>query len=458
MELESFKELRIESDESKEKAATSGLSYDDLEVVSRNSRVKTKDKMDRATNEQVLDPKTRMILFKMLSRGNLKELNGCVSTGKEANVYSAIAGDGSPAAVKVYKTSILVFKDRDKYVSGEFRFRRGYNKHNPREMVRVWAEKEFRNLSRLRAAGILSPEPVFLDRHVLVMSFFGTDGWACPRLKDAKVSTRKLAEMYISCAVIMRQMFHIANLVHGDLSEYNMLVEGSKLVVIDVSQSVEHDHPYALDFLRRDCCNVNTFFNRKGVQVLKVKVFFEYITSLAGSQEVNSYEEVVQDLLSKEENQLKESEEEDEATEEAVFLNTPIPRTLHHVEDVEQDLQLMKEGGGDSLLYRKIVGIAGAEEVEPTSSLASLPNPSEEHEEGGQVSDAESSERSDPDLEASESEGEVVEGNREGSETVELSRKEWKKKVKEEQREKRKTKVPKKVKKRRQVMARRNKG
>lgn len=53
MELESFKELRIESDESKEKAATSGLSYDDLEIVSRNSRVKTKDKMDRATNEQV---------------------------------------------------------------------------------------------------------------------------------------------------------------------------------------------------------------------------------------------------------------------------------------------------------------------------------------------------------------------------------------------------------------------
>ncbi|KAJ8906470.1 hypothetical protein NDN08_002963 [Rhodosorus marinus] len=456
MELESFKELKIESDESKEKAATSGLSYDDLEVISRKSRVKTKDKMDRATNEQVLDPKTRMILFKMLSRGNLKELNGCVSTGKEANVYSAIAGDGSPAAVKVYKTSILVFKDRDKYVSGEFRFRRGYNKHNPREMVRVWAEKEFRNLSRLRAAGILSPEPVFLDRHVLVMSFFGTDGWACPRLKDAKVSTRKLAEMYVSCAVIMRQMFHIANLVHGDLSEYNLLVEGSKLVVIDVSQSVEHDHPYALDFLRRDCFNVNAFFNRKGVQVLKVKVFFEYITSLAGSQEVDSYEQVVQDLLSKEENQWKESEEEEEATDEAVFLNTPIPRTLHHVEDIEQDLQLMKEGGGESLLYRKIVGIAGAEEDESTHSFGSLPSPSKEEEEGGEVSDAESSEGSD--LEGSRSEGKVEEGNGDESAKLELSRKERKKKVKEEQREKRKTKVPKKVKKRRQVLARRNKG
>jgi RIO kinase 1 len=51
-------------------------------------------------------------------------------------------------AVKVYKTSILVFKDRDRYVSGEFRFRRGYAKHNPRKMVQVWAEKETRNLMR----------------------------------------------------------------------------------------------------------------------------------------------------------------------------------------------------------------------------------------------------------------------------------------------------------------------
>ncbi len=50
---------------------------------------------------------------------------------------------------QVYKTSILIFKDRDRYVTGEFRFRRGYSKHNPRKMVRVWAEKEMRNLIRL---------------------------------------------------------------------------------------------------------------------------------------------------------------------------------------------------------------------------------------------------------------------------------------------------------------------
>ncbi|KAG8133298.1 putative Serine-threonine-protein [Naja naja] len=82
---------------------------------------RVKDKSDRATVEQVLDPRTRMILFKMLSRGVISEINGCVSTGKEANVYHASTAKGENRAIKIYKTSILMFKDRDKYVSGEFR-------------------------------------------------------------------------------------------------------------------------------------------------------------------------------------------------------------------------------------------------------------------------------------------------------------------------------------------------
>lgn len=98
-----------------------------------------------------MDPRTRMIIFKMIQKGVVNELNGCISTGKEANVYhSTTKSSNHDLAVKVYKTSILTFKDRDKYVSGEFRFRHGYCRHNPRKMVRTWAEKEFRNLTRLK--------------------------------------------------------------------------------------------------------------------------------------------------------------------------------------------------------------------------------------------------------------------------------------------------------------------
>ena len=116
----------------------------------------------RATTEQVLDPRTRLILFKLLQRNAFAKLEGCLSTGKEANVYYALSGDGlrdieatrdiptnSPLAVKVYKTSILVFRDRRRYVDGEHRFEKGYTSgKNPRKMVQLWAEKELRNYKR----------------------------------------------------------------------------------------------------------------------------------------------------------------------------------------------------------------------------------------------------------------------------------------------------------------------
>ncbi|RGB26303.1 hypothetical protein C1646_800740 [Rhizophagus diaphanus] len=59
----------------------------------------------------------------MINRNVIYEINECVSTGKETNVYHVITEDGNHRAIKVYKTSILVFKDRDRYVTGEFRFR-----------------------------------------------------------------------------------------------------------------------------------------------------------------------------------------------------------------------------------------------------------------------------------------------------------------------------------------------
>ena len=116
----------------------------------------------RATTEQVLDPRTRLILFKLLQRNAFAKLEGCLSTGKEANVYYALSGDGlrdieatkdvpanTPLAVKVYKTSILVFRDRRRYVDGEHRFEKGYTSgKNPRKMVQLWAEKELRNYKR----------------------------------------------------------------------------------------------------------------------------------------------------------------------------------------------------------------------------------------------------------------------------------------------------------------------
>ena len=161
----------------------------------------------------------------MLNRNEIKEVNGCISTGKEANVYHAVTDSNDHRAIKIYKTSILVFKDRDRYVSGEFRFRNGYNKSNPRQMVKTWAEKEMRNLKRIYASGIPCPEPLLLKMHVLVMSFIGSkNGIAAPRLKDVVFQDEvEIFEAYRQLIRNLWILYHHCKLVHADLSEYNLL-------------------------------------------------------------------------------------------------------------------------------------------------------------------------------------------------------------------------------------------
>jgi RIO kinase 1 len=107
---------------------TAKLKLNDVEAGLSSRSTLGAEKSDRATSEQVLDPRTRMILLQLLNRNILSEINGVISTGKEANVYHALSqlSEGEDVlhrAIKVYKTSILVFKDRDKYVTGEYRFR-----------------------------------------------------------------------------------------------------------------------------------------------------------------------------------------------------------------------------------------------------------------------------------------------------------------------------------------------
>ncbi|PWZ01948.1 RIO1-domain-containing protein [Testicularia cyperi] len=251
--------------------------------------VRIKDKADRATVEGVLDPRTMVILYKMVNRGLLESINGCVSTGKEANVYHATTaapegqdGQQGSLALKIYKTSILVFKDRDRYVSGEYRFRHGYAKHNPRKMVRLWAEKEARNLKRMVSAGLRAPIPVELRDHVLVMRFLGDeDGWASPRLKDADEMIGSdpdaWSKLYRELLASVRIMYHTCRLVHADLSEYNILYHQGHLWIIDVSQSVEHDHPRAYDFLRADLGHVDEYFAKRGVVTLGLKRSFDFV-------------------------------------------------------------------------------------------------------------------------------------------------------------------------------------
>lgn len=329
---------------------------------------------DRATSEQVLDPRTRLILFKLLSSGYLTEIDGCLSTGKEANVYYARGKNDEEYAVKIFKTSILVFKDRDKYVSGEYRFRNGYCRSNPRKMVRTWAEKELRNLKRLQTAGLYSPTPALLKSHVLVMEFLGTDGWCSPRLKDVTLSPDEVLQCYKEIVVSMYQMYHVCNLVHGDLSEYNILWHRNHPYIIDVSQSVEQAHPFANDFLRKDIANVTDFFRKQGLAtVLPPFKAFEFITVLYPAAKCGdtvdtsillSHLVEVLDEIEFDEDFVDDSEKDaQKEVEEAVFMQSYIPTSLAEFSNpVAEKVRL--ESGQREPVYeaavRRMLGKAGA--------------------------------------------------------------------------------------------------
>ncbi|KAJ8328006.1 Serine/threonine-protein kinase rio1 [Batrachochytrium dendrobatidis] len=468
-----------------------------------DSKYLDKDKSDRATVEQVLDPRTRMILFKMLNKNVIYEVNGCISTGKEANVYHALTESQDHMAIKIYKTSILSFKDRDRYVAGEFRFRHGYSKSNPRKMVQTWAEKEMRNLKRLHNAGIPCPEPILLRLHVLLMTFIGDKkGWAAPRLKDAIITDEETyRNVYRQLLIILWTMFHKCRLVHADFSEYNLLYQKNTVYVIDVSQSVEHDHPHALEFLRKDCSNLVDYFRKRLTeQIMTLREVFDFVVSdlnvfvkYLDSQGVST---VFDDTLTSQENEDRilnkyldhmhteiakrpstYLEDSTVQSNEQVFKNVYIPRTLDEIQTVEADIKKMEDGDDADIMYKAVTGIAIEHKlvdravIIPTvsehssSSAGTLLAPDKLATEASSNSSPLPSELESDESESNESDSEQDEDSDEtsrkykgtpASKQKKFEDKEAKKErhrlVKEAKREKRKTKMPKSVKKRKEKM------
>lgn len=256
----------------------------------------TVEKDTRQTYAKGLDHNTRLTIHRMVNSGVLEEVHGAIRTGKEATVYHAFGtsevvedgvgvspgvkkenrkveatstdlGERAPPtlrefAVKVFRTSLDGFKNRTQYIDGDHRFRSFGDRarQNPHKIVRVWAEKEFKNLVRLHRAGIPSPEPWRLENNVLLMEFLGTDGWPAPQLKETNLSPKRMWQCYVQVAMAMVVMFRECKIVHADLSEFNVLYHKSKCFIIDVGQAVQVQHPDAMVHLQRDCVNVSAFF------------------------------------------------------------------------------------------------------------------------------------------------------------------------------------------------------
>lgn len=168
--------------------------------------------------------------------------------------------------------------------------------------------------------------------------------------------------------LIARKMFHQCKLVHADLSEYNILYHEGHLCIIDVSQSVEHDHPAAFDFLRKDIKNVEGFFGRLGVRCLGLRRCFEFITQvqISNGDDQNEDDAVLRSWIEKtadSDPSLENETSDDSHTksssvhEDSVFMQSFIPRTLNEVYDPERDVEKLARGEGDGLIYAKTIGV-----------------------------------------------------------------------------------------------------
>jgi len=317
-----------------------------------------------------------------------------------------------------------------------------------------------------------------------------------------------------------RKMFIECKLVHADLSEYNILyhVEDTSsvssipsasetatddanpvplkeeapaqtrghLYIIDVSQSVEHDHPHAFDFLRADLRNIEDFFGKRGVRCLGLRRAFDFVTrevlpsvpeNASNTTSSSSTQEIILHKWMEEPEQESEMgagsvsadiRNDDEsagktsaAHEDEVFMRSYIPRTLNEVYDPERDVGALSRGEGENLIYKHMIGVVGPKESRKSQSPVGEGRSAHTEEAKATVhfEDSDNAEGEDSESE----EGEDGDGDSDSDDQKEgfeerrprghrhedkEAKKERKKAVKEEARERRKHKIPKAEKKR----------
>ncbi|MFX1474934.1 MAG: serine protein kinase RIO [Promethearchaeota archaeon] len=245
---------------------------DRLEQRLDQARMRIKRSEDRQVIESVFDTKTLLVLYNLINQKVLNIVNGCISTGKEANVYWAVQPDGTDVAIKIYRISTFNFKRITAYLEGDPRFTRVPRSRSA--LITAWASKEFKNLQRAERVGVRVPKPIIVKRNVLVMEFIGEEGLPAPLMQ--KVEPENPEETRDVLLRAISTLYHQANLVHADLSEYNVML-WNEPVIIDVSQAVLLDHPYSNQFFERDIRNILSYFRYFNIPKLDTQQTIELI-------------------------------------------------------------------------------------------------------------------------------------------------------------------------------------
>ena len=193
-----------------------------------------------------------------------------LGVGKESDVYNALGPDEKQLALKFHRIGRTSFK--------KTKLKRNYTvkySYTPdwNHQSRIAAKKEYVALKLLYSKGVAVPEPIKQTRHVLVMSMIeGAELYHYPKLPDAQ---NVLNEILVN----IRKTYQDVNMIHGDLSPYNIILQPNMhILIIDWPQNVSTKHPNAKELLERDIQNVLTFFQRKYGLETKLQDALTYVT------------------------------------------------------------------------------------------------------------------------------------------------------------------------------------
>ncbi|MDX1533883.1 MAG: serine protein kinase RIO, partial [Nitrosopumilaceae archaeon] len=229
-------------------------------------------KKNKVINE-VLDKMTMLTLYDMINSHFISYVNGVVRAGKESVLFWAVDKNEKDVALKIYLVTTSNFKRRTPYIMGDPRFSKV--KKGTRNLVNLWARKEFTNLSLCYDLGLPVPKPIHISKNVLAMEFIGTNGVPANTLLESQVDEND----YLESIEIIKKLYKSANLVHGDFSPYNIFKTEKGLILFDLGSAVDLRHPNSEEYLKRDINNITNFFVKRGLVVENPIDVFEKVVN-----------------------------------------------------------------------------------------------------------------------------------------------------------------------------------
>lgn len=194
-------------------------------------------------------------IFKLSSQGFFEELESPISIGKEANIITALTKDKKRIVVKMYRLENCNFNKMYSYIASDSRYEN--LKKRKRDIVFAWTQREYRNLMLAREV-IRVPTPLACKDNILLLEFIG-DNIAAPQLKNQRPKNPK---KFFDLVLANMKKLHQKGMIHGDLSEFNILNWNEEPIFIDFSQSTTNDSFQANELLERDIKNVARYFSK----------------------------------------------------------------------------------------------------------------------------------------------------------------------------------------------------